>query len=136
MGQFVRTGSNFIILALERGQSTVQQVVSPWDSQRYVLKFSGGTSSTLRQEVERFFSAEIFDRLEGDTAYVLQSPTVMRRVGKQQWFQERLYLTRIEAWLRSNWFALPLILAVVSVVMFIPLRLALNQYRTRSNGAA
>jgi hypothetical protein len=129
------TGSHFIILDIQRGQPTVQEMASPWDPQKYVLRMTAGTSAALRQLADRFFSEGIFNRLEGDTFYLAQSQPVMRRVAPPQSIEEHFYLTRIEAWLRSNWLALPLILVAVSVLMFIALRLALNQYRMRSNGA-
>ena len=85
--------------------------------------------------METFFSERVFNELKGDTVYPTQAQPVMRQVSPRRRVEEKFYLTRIEAWLRSNWIALPLILGSASVLMFVALRLALNQYRMRSNGA-
>jgi len=130
-----RNGSHFIFLNVERGQPAAQETVSPWDPRKYVLKITATTSAGLRQFMETFFSEQVFNTLKGDTVYLTQAQPVMRQVSPRRRVEENFYLTRIEAWLRSNWIALPLILGSASVLMFVALRLALNQYRMRSNGA-
>jgi hypothetical protein len=131
----LRAGSHFIILSVN-GQKTahpaVQQFRSPWNTGKYVLKFTAGTSAAVRQAVSRFFSPEIFNTLEGDTVFLSPTQPVMRNTTRHESVREYSYLTRIEAWLRSNWLALPIILAAASVLMFAALRLSLNQYRRGS----
>jgi hypothetical protein len=44
---------------------------------------------------------------------------------------EYSYSTHLQAWLRENWIALPLILTTISCLLFVGLRLALAQYKNR-----
>jgi len=133
-----RFGSHAIVLQLEKTRGagpSVEEVPAPWDPRKFVLKFSAPSSTGLRQLLEKFFSEGVFNRLEGDSLVLSASLPVMRRAAAAKLFTESFYFTRIEAWLRSNWLVLPLILGAVSILMFIALRIALHQYRTRSNGA-
>jgi len=52
------------------------------------------------------------------------------RVGPQRRIVEISYLTRLEAWLRAHWLALPLILASASGLLWMGLRLVLGHYRS------
>jgi hypothetical protein len=130
--------SNYIILEVNRAKGRnpfIEQFPSAMNPRRFVLRFTAASTAALRQTVQRFFSDGVFNRLEGDTVLLSTAQPVMRKTVKQITITEHHYLDRLEAWLRSNWIALPVILGMVSILMFAALRLSLNQYRSRSNGA-
>jgi hypothetical protein len=54
------------------------------------------------------------------------------RVSKLQEIDEGSFLSHLEAWLRVNWLALPIILTSVSGLLFVGLRLVLTHYKKNS----
>ena len=68
--------------------------------------------------------------MKGEVAYLTPGQAVCFDLSKRKTIQEYSYLTHVEAWLQVNWMALPIILTVVSGVLFVGLRLALNHYKS------
>lgn len=108
----------------------VQETVSPWNPQKYVLNITANSVAALQQAVRNCFSEVSLRQLKGDAAYVTSNQAVCFTLSSRKTIQEYSYLTHVEAWLRVNWMALPIILTVVSGVLFVGLRLALNHYKS------
>ena len=53
--------------------------------------------------------------------------------GPRRKIQDYSYQALVEAWLRTYWLALPLILITVSGLLFVGVRLALRHYRPTSS---
>ena len=111
----------------------IQEVVSPWNSSKYVLRIAANQSGNLQEVVRRFFTDGTLDRLEGDTVYLTPSRPVTFRLAPSQTVGEHFYLTQLEAWLKLNWIALPFILAAVSGLLFLGVRIALNHYKANAS---
>lgn len=108
----------------------VQETVSPWNSQRYVLNITANSVAALHQAVRHCFSEGSLKQLKGEAAYLTSGQAVCFDLSTRKTIEEYSYLTHVEAWLRVNWMALPIILTVVSGVLFVGLRLALNHYKS------
>ena len=138
-----KTSSNLISLEVgdlprsseARGASAMlQESISPWNSQKYVLKLLATSPSALRSAVRTVFADATLNQLRGDTAYVYPDKLAYFTVNPSRKIEEYSYLTHLQVWLRENWIALPVILAAASVLLFIALRLALIQYKNRKGG--
>lgn len=135
-----KTASNLISLEVgdlprsseARGASAMlQESISPWNSQKYVLKLLATSPSALRSAVRIVFADATLNELRGDTAYVYPDKLAYFTVNPSRKIEEYSYLTHLQVWLRENWIALPAILAAASVLLFIALRLLLIQYKNR-----
>ena len=111
----------------------VQESISPWNSQKYLLKLIATSPSALRAAVRTVFAEGTLDDLRGDTAYVYPDRLAYFTVNPTQRIEEYSYLTHLQVWLKENWVALPVILALASVLLFIALRLILIQYKNRKD---
>jgi hypothetical protein len=114
----------------------VQELESALGSGRYVLRLRAPTPAVLRAAVRSLGEPSILERLSGDTAFLPAEGPVVFRLGARRPVVEIDYLTRLEAWLRAHWLALPLILAAVSGLLFAGLRLVLEQGRSRPGGTS
>ncbi|MEW5975749.1 MAG: cellulose biosynthesis cyclic di-GMP-binding regulatory protein BcsB [Acidobacteriota bacterium] len=113
---------------------TVQEQLSPWNNRKTCLVFSAVSWKALGEAIQRCFSSELLQELRGDAAYLTPTGPLCLELTARQIVRERSYLTRLQAWLRVNWLALPLILAAASLLLFIGLRLLLSHYqRSRNN---
>lgn len=115
--------------APEESAVRLQEVVSPWNPRGFALSITAG-EVPLRQAVEQIFTRGTLNELSGDTAYLTGSGPVCLNASRRRVIEESFYLTHLEAWMRVNWMALPLILALVSAVMFVGVRLALDRYKS------
>jgi hypothetical protein len=106
----------------------LQELVSPWNPERFVLRLTAKDADGLLRGVRRLGEPDILTHLVGDTAF-LGSQTVCYLVGRQREFKDVSYATVVEAWLQSHWLALPLIVAAVSGGVYLALRAALRQHR-------
>jgi len=140
-----KTSSNLISLEVgdlprsseARGASAMlQESISPWNSQKYVLKLLATSPSALRSAVRTVFADATLNELRGDTAYLYPDKLAYFTVNPSRKIEEYSYLTHLQVWLRENWIALPVILAAASVLLFVALRLALTQYKNRKGGLA
>jgi hypothetical protein len=117
-----------------RGANAVlQESISPWNSQKYVLKLVATSPSGLRSAVRTLFGDGTLNELRGDTAYVYPDRLAYFTVNPSQTIEEYSYLTHLQLWLKENWIALPVILALVSGLLFIALRLILIQYKNHKD---
>ncbi len=112
----------------------VQEVESASGDGRYVLRLRAPTPSVLRAAARSLGEPSMLEHLSGDTAFLAAEGPVTFRLGARRTIARIDYGTRLEAWLRAHWLALPLILAVVSGLLFAGLRLALEQRRSRPGG--
>jgi hypothetical protein len=109
----------------------LQEVESPRGGGRYVLRLRARTPTLLRVAARSLGEAAFLRRLSGDTAFLAAEGPVSFRLGPRRTIAEISYFTRLGAWLREHWLALPLILASISGLLFLGLRLALGSYRSR-----
>ena len=109
----------------------LQEVESPRGDGRYVLRIRARTPALLRVAARSLGEAAVRQRLSGDTAFLAAEGPLNFRLGPRRTIAEISYLTRLGAWLREHWLALPLILAATSGLLFVGLRLALGRYRWR-----
>lgn len=118
-----------------KGTPTLQTWLSASNRQRSILLFRASSIAALSDAVALGFSDRILRQLEGDSAYLTARGPVCFRMAAPRRFQEFAYLTRLEAWMRMHWIALPVVLTLASGILFVGLRLALGHYR-RSREAA
>ena len=117
-----------------RGASAmVQESISASNSQKYVLKVLATSPSALRSTVRTVFADGTINELRGDTAYVYPDKLAYFTVNPSYKLEEYSYLTHLQVWLKENWVALPVILALASSLLFIALRLILIQYKNRKD---
>lgn len=103
--------------------------LSPWNADRHVLRLRATSVNMLRAAVRSLALPEFLGQLRGDTAFLAaEGPTCMA-LRPQRTVAEVSHLARLEAWLRDNWLALPAILALVSGLLFMGLRLTLEHRR-------
>jgi len=114
-----------------RGRPTIREMTSPWSPQRYVLVISAQSGRLLQHAVRDVFSEPTLGRLRGDVAYLAAGHPDSFVSGPKRRVRESAYLTFVEAWLRTHWLALPIILIAVSGLLFVGVRLALRHYRSR-----
>jgi hypothetical protein len=98
-----------------------------------VLKLLATSPSGLRSAVRTLFAEGTLNELRGDTAYVYPDKLAYFTVNPSQRIEEYSYLTHLQVWLKENWIALPVILALASGLLFIALRLILIQYKNRKD---
>jgi hypothetical protein len=107
----------------------LQELVSPWNPRRFVLRLASKDVDGLARGLRRLGDAGVIAHLMGDTAFLGSEAPVCYMVGTQREFEEISYATWVDAWLQSHWLALPLIVAAVSGGVYLALRAALRQYR-------
>lgn len=120
---------------LQRGESLrrlplVQELEHPPGEGRYVLRLRAATPALLRVAARSLGEPGVLHRLSGDTAFLAAEGPVAFRVGARRTIAEISYLTRLGAWLREHWLALPLILAGASGLLWLGLRIVLGHYRS------
>jgi hypothetical protein len=121
---------------LPRGESLgrlplLQAIPPPQGDDRYLLRLRAPTPALLRAAARSLGAPGVLERLTGDTVFLSAEGPLAFRVGAQRRVAEISFLTRLEAWLREHWLALPLVLAAVSALLFMGLRLLLGSYRPR-----
>lgn len=119
---------------LPRGESLarlpfVQELLSPRGDGRYLLRLRAPTPALLRVAARSLGEPGVLDRLAGDTVFLAAEGPLGFRLGTRRTLAEISYLTRLQAWLRAHWLALPLVLAAISGLLFMGLRLVLGHYR-------
>jgi len=111
-----------------KSRATIREMASPWNRQRYVLVISAPSGRQLLRAVGDVFADANLGQLRGDVAYLGAGHPESFVVGPRRRVLEYSYQTLIEAWLRTYWLALPLILIAVSGILFVGVRLALRHY--------
>ena len=115
--------------------AAIQETVSPWNSRRYMLSITSTSPPALHAAIKTVFSEATLKELHADTAYIYSGRVSSFKTVPVQQIYEYSYFTHLEAWLGENWIAFPVILTTVSCLLFLGLRLALAQYKTRKYAA-
>jgi hypothetical protein len=113
----------------------VQELDPSGGDGRYVLRLWAPTPGLLRAAAKNLAEPAILQRISGDVAFLAAEGPLSFRLGERRAVAELSHLTRLQAWLRAHWLALPLILAAVSGLLFVGLRLLLAHYRSRNRHA-
>ena len=108
----------------------LQEAVSPWNEEKFVLSYRAGSGTALLRGFRTLIQPRILAQLKGDTAFVSAQGVACYTLGRQRVLREVSYFTRAEAYLLTHWLALPFIVALASVLLFVGVRLAL-EHRTR-----
>ena len=119
----------------KRPLATVQEIVSARNSERYLLTVTSTSPAALHGAIKSVFSDAALRQLRGDTAYIYSDGVSGFKTTPVREVREYSYSTHLQAWLRENWIALPVILTSVSCLLFVGLRLILVQYKSRKLGA-
>jgi hypothetical protein len=114
-----------------RAVAAIQESVSPWNAERYLLSITSSSPAALRAAMKTVFSDATFKQLRDDTAYIYFDGVSTFKTASVQEIHQYSYFTHLQAWLRENWIALPVILTIVSCLLFAGLRLILVQYKSR-----
>jgi hypothetical protein len=107
----------------------LQEAVSPWNDEKFVLSFRAASGAALLRAFHTLVQPRVLAQLEGDTAFISPRGVACYTLGAQRVFREVSYFTRAEAFLRTNWLALPFIVALASGLLFLGVRLALEYRR-------
>ena len=121
----------------------LQEAVSPWNDEKFVLSFRAGSGSALLRGFRTLIQPRVLAQLKGDTAFVSSQGVACYTLGGRRVLREVSYYNRAEAYLLTHWLALPFIVALANVLLFVDVRLALEHRRggtrppfTRSGGSA
>jgi hypothetical protein len=122
----------FRIDSLPKGVlAAVEETFPQPNSAKSELSVTSTSSPALRAAIKTAFSEVTLKQLRGDRAYIYSDKVSSFKTTSVRKNHEYSYSTHIQAWLRENWIALPVILTVVSCLLFVGLRLALAQYKSR-----
>ena len=116
-----------------RGRPVIREMASPWNRERYLLVISAPSGRLLLQAVADAFSEPNIRELRGDVASLAGGRVESFVAGPRRKIQDYSYQALFEAWLRTYWLTLPLILITVSGLLFVGVRLALRHYRPTSS---
>ncbi len=116
----------------KKAVASIEEIVSPWNDEKYLLGITSSSPAGLHAAIGTIFSDSVLSRLSGDTAYVYAEGSTSFKTKHVRQVSEYSYSTHLQAWLRENWIALPLILTSVSCLLFVGLRLVLMQYKSRN----
>jgi hypothetical protein len=120
----------FRIDSLPKGViAAVQEHVSSSHTQKYVFSLTSSSPAALHTAINSVFSEGTLKQLRGDTAYIYPDKVASFKTTSVRQSYEYSYSNHLQAWLRENWIALPLILTAISCLLFVGLRLALAQYK-------
>jgi Bacterial cellulose synthase subunit len=115
-----------------RAVAVIGENISPWNPDKSLLSITSGSAAALRGAIGTVFSEPMLKRLSGDTAHIYADGASSFKTVPVHQISEYSYSTHLQAWLRENWIALPLILTAASCLLFVGLRLALSQYKNRN----
>jgi hypothetical protein len=122
----------FKIDTLPKGAlAAIEESFSQANSEKSELTVTSTSPAALRAALKTAFSDVTLKQLRGDTAYIYSDKVSAFRTTSDRRNHEYSYSTHLQAWLGENWIALPVILTVVSCLLFVGLRLSLAQYKSR-----
>lgn len=107
----------------------LQEAVSPWNEEKFVLSYRAASGSALLRGFRTLIQPRVLAQLKGDTAFVSSQGVACYTLGGRRVVREVSYFTRAEAYLLTHWLALPFIVALASVLLFVGVRLALEYRR-------
>lgn len=119
-----------------KGFPRVQQQVSPWNSSKWVLLFEAKSLPALQEAVRLCFSESMLKQLREDAAVLTPARPIPFSISAKQTVREYLYLMHLEAWMRTHWVALPIVLTLASVVLLVGLRVVLGNYKRARNAGS
>jgi cellulose synthase operon protein B len=111
----------------------IQEVVSPWRSDRFILSLTAVSDPELRRFVTQVLAEPTLRLLTGDAASLTPQGPVGEVMTPPRRFGTYSYITASDAWLRTHWVALPMIVTFVSGLFFVACRLALRSRLHRSS---
>ena len=118
--------------ALPRGViAAVEEAFSQPNTGKSELTVTSTSPAALRAAIKTAFSEVTLKQLQGDTAYIYSNKVSSFKTTAVRKSREYSYSTHLQAWLRENWIALPVILTVISCLLFVGLRIALAQYKSK-----
>jgi len=136
LSQQDRLDSHMIVFQtgeLPRGAAGgVQERPSSTNSDKWVLNVTSSSPTALHAVIRTIFAEGTLKQLRNDTAYIYNDRISSIKTISARPQYEYFYFTHLQAWLRENWIALPVILTTVSCLLFVGLRLALAQYKSSS----
>jgi hypothetical protein len=122
----------FRIGSMPKGvMATVQEIPSAPNALKYALIVMSSSPAALHAAIKTAFSEAVLKQFRGDTSYIYSDRVASFKTTSVRQSYEYSYSTHLQAWLRENWIALPLILTTISCLLFVGLRLALAQYKNR-----
>jgi cellulose synthase operon protein B len=122
----------FKIGVLSKGVSAaIQETAAPSSTGKYQLNVLSTSPQALRAAIKTVFSEDVLKQLRGDTADIRADRVSSFKTTPVRRTYEYSYSTHLQAWLRENWIALPVIIVSASCLLFIGLRLALAQYKSK-----
>ena len=122
----------FKIGGLPRGvMAALQETLSQSNTKKYELSVTSSSPAAFHLAIKTAFAEGTLKKLRGDTAYIYSDRVSSFKTTAVRRNYESSYSTHLQAWLRENWIALPVILTTVSCLLFVGLRLALAQYKSR-----
>jgi hypothetical protein len=113
--------------------AVLHEAPSEWDRLKFVLTINAASTAALKQAIEQFFEEPALNRLSGDTALLTTRGLTCLVTRRKNSVGEKLLLLRLEVWLKTEWLALPGILAAVSAVLFVVWRLVLERLNRRQS---
>jgi len=111
-----------------RRDPLIQEMTSPWNSDKYVLALMATSDAGLRRLLASALSQPALSKMHGDAAYLTAQGLVTQTVTPPTTIGAYSYLTAADAWLRTHWVALPAIVTFASVLFFAAWRLALRDH--------
>jgi hypothetical protein len=122
----------FKIGVLSKGVvAAMQESAAPSNTGKYRLSVISSSPQTLHSAIKTVFSEDILKQLRGDTADIYSNRVSSYKASPVKRSYEYSYSTHLQAWLRENWIALPVIITTASGLLFVGLRIALAQYKSR-----
>jgi hypothetical protein len=122
----------FKIGVLSKGVvAALQESAAKSDSRKYQLSVLSNSPQALRSAIKTVFSEDILRQLRGDTVDIYSDRVSSFKTSPLHRNYEYSYSTHLQAWLRENWIALPVIITTASGLLFVGLRIALAQYKSR-----
>jgi hypothetical protein len=117
----------------QRASAVLHEAPSERDRRKFVLTISAASTAALKPAIEQFFKEPALNRLSGDTALLTTRGLTCLATRRKSTVGETLLLLHLEVWLKTEWLALPGILAAVSAVLFVVWRLVLERLNRRQS---
>ncbi|MBK9168799.1 MAG: cellulose biosynthesis cyclic di-GMP-binding regulatory protein BcsB [Bryobacterales bacterium] len=89
----------------------LQMALSPWNRDRVVLVLDRTGANVL--------SGEALASLKGDTLVLRKGGPESLRLSAPRTLRQTFLLRRIEAWISSSWYALPLVVTAISALLYL-----------------
>jgi len=118
-----------------QGAPAIRESLSPWNRDKCILTMSASSPQALEDAVGRLLTSPLVDQLKFDAAHVAGDVVQCYQLEQQRDLRHSSFKVRLEAWLLTNWLALPLVLTFASALMFVGLRIILRHHRQGDQAA-